>query len=527
MRNENLIVKDWSKIDLTFGLIYPNIYKLGMSSYSIRLLYSMLNSYEEVACELLFLPEKIKYPAARDLTPLTSLRSLENELLPMEFDILGFSVPFENDYRNILWILEKANIPLKQQERHEKNQQKDHPFPLVIAGGPAITSNPKPLSNFLDFAFIGDAEPNLGLFLEKYKSFKQNLYTYDDFKKEAIKIPGIFAPSIRNPVQRSILRNLDESFNPIIQIGAKLSNDDGVFKNNFFLEVSRGCPFQCKFCISSHHGTPFRNKSYDTIIKTIEEGIKSSDFETISLIGSCVSSHPKFREICEYIVSKGKRLSIPSIRIEHVTQEILQILREGGVKTLTIAPETGTDQLRYQIGKKISNEVIKATLKLVKESGIKNVKFYFLIGLPGETKDDTNEIVNLIKFIDSIGFNKGALRININPFVPKLNTPYEKEIEFYLEKNLSLLKEKLEFIHQNLKKVASIKFKIHDIQNEIKNARLQTLLSLGDKETSDILLKYYQYGANFGALRKAESELKYSFDGYLIKIKSCYNPWKM
>ncbi len=527
MHNENLIVKDWSKIDLTFGLIYPNIYKIGMSSYSIRLLYSLINSYDDIACELFFLPEKIKYPASRDLTPLNEMRSLENEFLPMEFDILGFSAQFENDYRNILWFLEKANIPLKYQERCDKSKTKDNPFPLVIAGGPAVTSNPIPLSNYLDFVFIGDAEPNLGLFFEKCKRFKRNLFDYNDFLKEAITIPGIFAPSIKNSVQRSILQNLNESINPRVQIGSKQSNDEGVFKNNFFVEVSRGCPFQCKFCISSHHGTPFRNKSFEEVKKIVEEGLKSSDFETISLIGSCVSSHPKFREICEYIVSKGKRLTIPSIRIEHITQEILQILKEGGVKTLTIAPETGTDQLRHQIGKRISNEVIKATLKLIKESGIKSVKFYFLIGLPGETLDDINEIVNLLKSIDSIGFNKGGLKVNINPFVPKLNTPYEKEIESYLEKNISFLKEKLEYLYQNLKKVASVKLKIQDLQNEIKSATLQTLLSLGDQETSEILLKYYQYGANFGALRKAENELKYSLDDYLFKIKSCYSPWKI
>ena len=168
MYNESSIIKDWRNVDLTFGLIYPNIYQLGMSSYSIRLLYNIINSNEKYACERIFLPEKIKFPASKDFSSPNVLRSIENQILPNEFDILGFSVHYENDYKNILWILEKAEIPLDSKKRQKEFSHDPYKYPLIIGGGPAITSNPLPISNIFDLFFIGDAEPNLHNYLEVF-----------------------------------------------------------------------------------------------------------------------------------------------------------------------------------------------------------------------------------------------------------------------------------------------------------------------------------------------------------------------
>lgn len=528
MFTENVVVKDWRTIDCSFGLIYPNIYKIGMSSYSIRLLYSLMNSKESIACERIFLPNtKIRYPASSDYSTENVLRSLENKILPREFDILGFSFHFENDFKNILWILEKANIPITIQERQKLNTQGEGRYPIIIGGGPVVTSNPILLSSIFDFLFIGDAEPNLNLFLNVFQNFKNDKISFQELCNKVIQIEGILSPLINNNVKRAVLKNLDESPIPVSQLLSRNVAEKSIFQSNFFVEVNRGCPFQCKFCISSFHNSPFRNRTYENIIKTIDEGMKYSKFETISLIGSCVSVHPKFKQICEYIIKKGKRLTIPSIRVEHISDEIIKTLESSDIKTITIAPETGSDNLRYSLGKIISNEKIISVLTKLQNSRIKNVKFYFIIGLPNESEKDVYEIITLLKTIDQLGFEKDSLRVNVNPFIPKLNTPFEKEVTLYLKEELNKLTQKYQLIERELKGLRSVKLKFKNFKKIVKDARLQTIISLGDQKISELLLNYYQYGANYSSLRKAELHCNLSIDEYFLKVKEGYSPWRM
>jgi len=525
MFRESSIIKDWRNIDLSFGLIYPNNYKLGMSSYSIRLLYHIINSTENYVCERIFLPENIQFPASKDFSPINNLRSIENKILPKDFDILGFSAHYENDYKNILWILEKSEIPLESEKRHGENSRNSEEYPLIIGGGPAITSNPLPLSNIFDLFFIGDAEPNLNAFFDVYLEYKSKISNFEEFLNKVKTIEGIYVPILNNETKRVVLADLNKSPTPTYQLLSKRESDKKIFEENYFVEVNRGCPFQCKFCISSFHNYPFRNKSYDEIIKAIEVGLKYSDFEKISFIGSCVSSHPKFSEICEYVLDTGKTFSIPSIRVEHITPKIIQLLERSNVKTITIAPETGTESLRFDLGKKITNDKILEVLSLIKESKIKNAKFYFLIGLPHESDEDIEEIIKLFQLIEKIGFKHNELRVNVNPFIPKLNTPYENQCQSYLTENLSNFKLKFTTLKRELNKVSSIKIKFKDPKRIINNARLQTLFSLGDRSINKLLIAFYLNGANMGALRRAEKDLDISIDNYFKKIQGGYKPW--
>lgn len=525
MFEESLIIKDWRKIDLSFGLIYPNTYQMGMSSYSIRLLYFMINSNPNYACERFFLPEKRKYPASGDNSSFNRIRSIENRFLPTDFDILGFSVHFENDFKNILWLLEKAQIPLESKKRLSYLSRNSEHYPLVIGGGPAITSNPLPMSKVFDLFFIGDVEPNLKEFFDKFLDFKSRNYSIKDFFTKLSKIEGIYIPSIDNPTNRTVLEDLNQSPTPVYQLLSKSENIKKIFEENYFIEINRGCPFRCKFCLSSFHNYPFRNKSFDEIIKSIKNGLKYSNFEKFSFIGSCVSSHPRFSEICEFILNSGKRFSIPSIRIEHVTPKIIQILERGDIKTITIAPETGNDSLRYDLNKKVSNDSILRAIEMIRKSKIKNIKFYFLIGLPGETDDDIIEIVTLLKSIEKLGFTGNQLKVNINPFVPKLNTPYENKCHYYLSENLHILLERFKTLERELRRLSSIKIKFKAPKRTINAARLQTLISLGDSSISELLLRYYANGATMGALRRVEKELGFSIDDYFRKIQEGYKPW--
>ena len=527
MISENFIVKDWRKIDFSFGLVYPNVYKLGMSSYSIRLLYFLINSYENIACERIFLPDdiKLKFPASKDYSPKNYIRSLENKVLPGEFDILGFSLHYENDFKNVLWILEKAEIPLTFQERQEAISKEKAQLPIIIGGGPVVTSNPMSLSRIFDLLFIGDSEQNLKLFFQEFRIYKNEKKNLREFLERTSQIEGIFVPALNNKAKRKVLENLDDSPIPIFQLISKSPEESSIFEKNFFVEINRGCPYQCKFCISSFHNFPFRNRSYTHIISSIENGIKYSNFETISLIGSSVSSHPKFKQICEFVINTGKRLTIPSIRIEHLTTDVIQLLEKAGIKTITIAPEAGSESLRFALGKKISNEKLISVLTEIRDSQIKNVKFYFLIGLPDEKEENIDDIIGLLKTLDQLGFEKNSLRINVNPFVPKLNTPYEKEISSYLKENMRELSIKYQKLERELKRFTSVRLKFKNFKFIVKNARLQTIISLGNQQISKVLLSYYYNGATLGALQKAERESNFSMNDYLLKIKQCYSPW--
>jgi radical SAM superfamily enzyme YgiQ (UPF0313 family) len=523
----NLIIKNWKKIAVSFALLYPNQLELMLSSYTIRLLYEFLNADSEVACELFYLPKGLRYPASRDLLNRNDIRSLENHILPVDFDVIGISLHSEEDIKNIFWFLDKSSIPIERSQRHSFSKESGKIFPFIIAGGPVITSNPLALSNCVDAFFIGDSEPNLIRFIEVFKAFKLKQLTPQQFFEELRHIEGIYLPEINNITKRVYLSELDQSKIPIKQLNAIATQRQKAFENNFFIEVNRGCPFSCNFCISSYHNRPFRNRSYEAIVDAINEACFHSEFQKISLIGSCVSSHPNFPEICKCIIAKKKQISIPSIRIEHVTDEVIAILEKGDVKTITLAPETGSEELRYTLGKKITNDLFFEIMTKIEHSKIRNVKLYFLIGLPEESEGDIEELISIVHELGQLGFDKKALRINVNPFVPKLNTPYEFETNFYQQANIPILIKRFELIQKELKNVSSIKLKIKNPKEIMRKARIQALISLADSSISEFLLKYYYNGANFNSLKKVEELEDLSIDEYLEKVKQGYKAWKI
>ena len=206
MNEISVIKKDWRKIDLTFGLVYPNYYELGISSYTIRLLYYLINSNENYVCERIFLPRGIRFPASKNHTPDEIIRSIENKITPNDFDILGFSIHYENDFKNILWIIEKSGIPLHSQKRREIFLKEGFKYPLIIGGGHVITSNPLPLNNIFDLFFIGDCEPNLNLFLATFLKFKTGKINFQELLQQSKLIKGIYIPSLKNETNRAIHR---------------------------------------------------------------------------------------------------------------------------------------------------------------------------------------------------------------------------------------------------------------------------------------------------------------------------------
>jgi len=520
----NVIKKPWREDCLRIALVYPNVYS-AMAGLTIQTLYNVWNKYPNVICERFFMPSKkeIKAFKSQNLPPNYNtttgparfypiLRSIENQMPLSKFDIIAFSISYELDFPNVLWILDNCHIPIFRNDRmikknFEENEERedDNNFPIIMAGGPVIRSNPLPLEPFLDAAFIGEIEPINDMMIKSWFNSvnSESLHTYSKIKRNFLEnlqnIPGFWIPQIHNltnhdEIERVYVKNLDDFPHPIYQIIPKVKPSENYplpFGEAFYVEINRGCPHFCRFCMTGSQLKPFRNRSLEKLKEIILSGVKNSGVNKVVLIGSSVTDHPKFRDLCKFLVDQKIEFSIPSIRIETLTEDLASLLVKGGMRTVAFAPETGTDRLRLKINKKISNIEILNGAKLLLEAGIPNVKLYILYGLPFETEEDIDAIPKLVKQIAALGFGKQGVRLSINPFIPKAHTPFESYIDNFTDANLIILKEKLKRIYAPLKGDKQIKFETLSVEE----AYIQTLLALGGTEMSDLILKYYQTGS--------------------------------
>ncbi|MHA2017465.1 MAG: radical SAM protein, partial [Promethearchaeota archaeon] len=518
MHELNVIKKPWREDHLRIALVYPNVYS-SMSGLTIQTLYSIWNKIPNVICERFFLPSRKekkffqfqKLPSsfientgpARFFPP---LRSMENQMPLSKFDIIAFSISYELDFPNVLWILDNNHIPIYRKDRYprdkDKNETIENDYPIIMAGGPVIRSNPLPLKPFLDAAFIGEVEPINDLMIKSwFTAFNsESLLSYSEIKSNFLqalcKIPGFWIPHLYNrkddgEIERVYAKNLDDFPHPIKQIIPKIKSTEKYplpFGEAYYVEINRGCPHFCRFCMTGSQLKPFRNRSLKKLKEIIISGLRNSNVKKVVLIGSSVTDHPKFKELCEFLVDLNVEFSIPSIRIETITEEIASILAKSGMNTIAFAPETGTETLRLRINKRITNANILRGAKLLLDAGIPNVKLYLLYGLPFETDDDIKAIPKLVKDVAALGFGKQGVRLSINPFIPKAHTTFESYIDNFNDPNLRILNEKLKKIYIPLKGDKQVKFETLTAEE----AYIQTFLALGGTDMSKLILKLYQ-----------------------------------
>ena len=503
VKERNKIPLPTQNIQIRLALVYPNLYEMGMSSYTVHLLYSLFNSYPGIRCERFFIPNK------KDTV--NSMKSMDSGSNLADFDVIAFTIHYELDYENVLWVLDTLHIPYFGNNRQENN------YPLIIAGGSAVKSNPLLLLPFMDLLVFGDLEPVFeNLCQSLVKIFENNQNFHDFINKPNLKIlqDSCFLPNViickyalqhlssENteyslfPVNRKHLGNLDESICPIRQILPQFqsSEDNLVFGETFLLEINRGCPSGCRFCLTGYINRPFRNRSFSQIKHIIDESIKNTGAKKITLIGSAVADHPNFLEICQYIVDKGLQIMIPSIRIDRITPEILSILRRGRVKSLAIAPETGSDVLRRTLNKGICNSDVVEKCKWIFTEGFHSIKLYFLIGVPFETPDDILAIVDLVKNIilkSGTSIPKNGIRLSINPFIPKLFTPYNGYTFHFIDKKMQYIRNTEKFLQSELKKLPNVECEFLNW----KESRLQAILSQLDETFAPLLVEFYENGA--------------------------------
>jgi radical SAM superfamily enzyme YgiQ (UPF0313 family) len=481
-REKGTIIKDWGG-RIPIALIYPNSYYVGMSNLGIHAIYSLLNRYPEVVCERAFWGKKEK--------PTTTL-SLESQRPLSDFAVLAFSVTYELDYFNVVNILKASGIPIYAADRDESH-------PLVIAGGPCIIANPVPLSPFFDCLCIGEAEPILPAMLpvlsEGIKGKRYELL-------EALgSLPGVYVPQCYDgtPVVRQRATNLDD-----FPVNSTILTQDTELGNLYLIEVERGCNWGCRFCLVSNAFRPMRFRSIDKLIEQAEVGLQYR--KRLGLVGPAVSDHPQFEELLPKLQQMGAELSISSLRIKPLPHIALREMAEGGAQTIALAPEAGSQRLRQVIKKDISEDDILESMYKVAEQDIKQLKLYFMIGLPSETNDDVEAIVALtIRCKAILDRQQTGCRISLSiaPFVPKAGTPFQwlpMEELSTLNHRLSLLKNKL------LPK--GIKLKCESLAW----SQVQGVLARGDTKLAEVLVDIEE--VSLSGWRKAIERCHLDIDYY-------------
>jgi radical SAM superfamily enzyme YgiQ (UPF0313 family) len=498
--------KNWGG-KLPVCLVYPNRYHTAMSNLGFQAVYAILNAQPDILCERAFLPdpEDLKeYAKSR-----TQLLSLESQRTLSDFAVIAFSVSFESDYLNIPLILSLAGIPPFASER-------DDTRPLIMAGGAALFLNPEPVAELMDLVCVGEAEeilsPLLAVLREKGLERKGVLeraatlpgiyvpafyeVSYDGLRVEAIhNLPG--APS---RVTRVWSRELDRHVT-----ASEIFTPDTEFSDMHLIELSRGCPRGCRFCAAGFIYRPYRQRS---LAKVKEEVMRAlAKHKKLGLVGAAVSDFHGIGELCQYIIEHGGKVSVSSLRIDGLDNDLVNALKASGHKTVALAPEGGSQRLRDLIKKDIDEEQILSACDRLIDNDILNLKLYFIIGLPSETMTDLEEMVSLIvgvrERVVAAAKAKGRLgevTLSINPFVPKPFTPFQ----WCGMEEVKSLEGKIKFLQQTVGRLANLRL----ISESPRDAYLQALLSRGDRRLAALLVR----AAELGNWRKGAKEIGLNTD---------------
>jgi radical SAM superfamily enzyme YgiQ (UPF0313 family) len=492
------------------ALVYPNTYHVGMSNLGFQTVYGLLNGIEGVGCERAFLPD------SPDLLIKNggSIRTIETGSLLSEFDIIAFSISYENDYSNLLTIFEKSNLPPLACER---NILSDRGCPLVIAGGVACFLNPEPIAPFIDCFLIGEAECLLPRFFECLSAFitpdrEKPVERRTLLKSLALNVPGAYIPEFYHTVyhkdgtvrQVERLEDVPEKIErlfvkdlSLMPVCSTILTPDTAFDNTFLIEVSRGCVHGCRFCSAGYVYRPPRFRTVSLLKECMQTGAAHTD--RIGLMGAAVSDLPGLAEICSD--TENIRISFSSLRADALNPELVSVLKNNAAKTATIAPEAGSERMRRIINKGITEDDILKAAEMLVSGGIPNLKLYFMIGLPGETPDDVEAVADLCKKIKSCFLESsrakhriGQMTVSLNAFVPKPFTPFQ----WAAADDVSTLKKKITQVKNALKRVANVR--VHaDVP---RHAQIQTLLSRGDRRVSEILLLAHRNKGNWAKTMK-------------------------
>jgi radical SAM family uncharacterized protein len=531
-QEQGTIRKDWGG-RVSVALVYPNTYSVGMSNLGFQTIYRHLNELPDVVCERMFMPEPQDVDELRrtDGVPF----SLESHRPLSDFHLVGFSVTYEGDYINVLRILTLARIPVRASARRPSD-------PLIVMGGVCAFSNPEPLAPFMDFVVVGEGEEVVGELIQAYRDGAGERGTVLDRvgRLEGVYVPELHAVSYGEdgtiaavtaspPAPSIVVKRRLRDVNRFATIAAvKTANAE--YGHLALLEVGKGCGRGCRFCLEGQVYRPVRHRSVDALGETVARLAEAGE-KRIGLVGACVSDYPWIGDLLKVVEANGLELSISSLRADSLTDDLVSALARGGHRTLTMAPEAGTERLRRVIRKAISDEQLMTACDLVRRHGIPNLKTYFMIGQPTESEADVEAIADLshrmldrLRVPDAAGRPFGRLTLSISSFVPKPWTPFQ----WAPFAGAEALQHKLEVIKRGVRRLSSVRV-LHENPRE---AALQALLARGDRRVADFLegaaaldgdwrraLREWEGDADFYATRRRAVDERLPWDHFDVGVK--------
>jgi radical SAM superfamily enzyme YgiQ (UPF0313 family) len=511
---------------LRVALAFPNTYFVGMSNLGFQTVYKLFNAESDIVCERVFLPPKTELAA--QLASGAPLLTIESQTPVGNFDVLAFSVSFEWDYTNVLTVMRLAGINPRAESRTAHD-------PLVLIGGAVTFVNPEPLAPFADAISAGEGEVLIPGLLRAFNaatdraellkllatergfyipSFYDVRYAENGTIEAFVPKEGTGAPSV---VKKAALKTT-EAVDPPATV---IFTPDTEFGSRFLVEIVRGCANLCRFCWAGYNYLPVRSFPKDRILQLAQAARTHSSRAGLVSIALC--DHPDIEEILTSLCAMGYAISPASLRLDDITPRILQLLRESGERTITIAPETGSDRLRRVINKTITNDEILASAEMIFASGIENLKLYFMIGLPTETDEDLVAIRDLVVQLRGImlahGKGRGHLgKIvgSVNPLVPKPGTAYQ----WMPMENDGLVERKIQRMRSLMAGIENVYFNIKSERHSF----YQALLSLGDRRVAPAIEAAERNGGNW---RAAVAEAGVDADFFVFRDRSndAVLPW--
>lgn len=475
----NAVHKD--KADVRFLLAFPDTYEVGMSHLGLQILYSILNEIPYVAAERCFAVWPDRETQLREGKIL--LTSLESRTPLKDFDIVGFSLQYELSYTNMLNMLDLGGIPLARIKRQDGH-------PLIIAGGPCCF-NPAPLTDFIDAFVIGEGEEVVEEITAAVRAGKKNALSRDNLIEELAKIPGIYVPAVHKKneiIQKRTVKDLNAWMYPLKPVVPLMQT----IHDRITLEIARGCTRGCRFCQAGMIWRPYRERNTALLMEMAESMLKATGHEEISLLSlssgdySCLE--PLVKNLMNRYYQKRVALALPSLRVESLNTALMEEIKRIRKTSFTLAPEAGTDRMRLIINKGNTSRDLLDTVDKIFSAGWKSIKLYFMLGLPYETREDWEGIVNLGYETLRAAKNRGQVTVSLSTFVPKPHTPFQWQRQISLEETY----ERQDFIRSRIKN-RNLSVKWHDARMSF----LEGIFSRGDERVGALLESAFRKGCRF------------------------------